>query len=112
MQHSLANFPGFEVSQECIHAKCTTTERCDLQQAARNRDVLEEVDELPLIRQVVVECECSHHGEERHDHSDDARLKADDEQCCEAKFDAQRCQVAQYRERQAARFNVRNGALW
>src|SRR6266853_6172120 len=69
---AVASLPG----ESTVEAQRTGTVRHQHQEAARDRDVLEEVDHLDLVAEVVVEDESGQQGKTGEKDGDDASLPA------------------------------------
>src|SRR5207244_3220023 len=93
-----------------VEAERTGSERNDLQQPARYRDVLEEVDELVQVSEITVEPDRGREREDRKRPGRDSRLEAD-EQCEPSyKLDQDRKRISELRKRQPHRGDVSDRA--
>jgi hypothetical protein len=82
-----APLPRIRSSAASVEAKPAGTECDDLQETAGHCDILEEVDELALVRQVAVEAKCRRHREDRQNRRDEPRTITHDQRCAAENFD-------------------------
>src|ERR1700733_15291136 len=91
-----------------VNAQRARAEIDDLQQAAGDHDVLEEMDHLVLIGEISMKANGSCQGEQGDYQRNSARSVAEEEQGPPAHFHGHRDKPCQLRERQSGAANVSN----